>query len=57
MILNLILIQHGESKWYQKNLFTGWTDVDLTQTGVDVAKNARLQEVANQEKTVALKAH
>ena len=29
----LILLRHGESDWNQKNLFTGWVDVDLTATG------------------------
>jgi 2,3-bisphosphoglycerate-dependent phosphoglycerate mutase len=29
----LILLRHGESDWNQKNLFTGWVDVDLTEDG------------------------
>jgi 2,3-bisphosphoglycerate-dependent phosphoglycerate mutase len=29
----LILLRHGESEWNQKNLFTGWVDVDLTDAG------------------------
>ena len=29
----LILLRHGESDWNQKNLFTGWVDVDLTEQG------------------------
>jgi 2,3-bisphosphoglycerate-dependent phosphoglycerate mutase len=29
----LILLRHGESDWNQKNLFTGWVDVDLTVVG------------------------
>ncbi len=29
----LILLRHGESEWNQKNLFTGWVDVDLTPGG------------------------
>ena len=29
----LILLRHGESDWNQKNLFTGWVDVDLTERG------------------------
>ena len=29
----LILLRHGESDWNQKNLFTGWVDVDLTDQG------------------------
>lgn len=26
----LVLIRHGESEWNRLNLFTGWTDVELT---------------------------
>ncbi|OBC11614.1 phosphoglyceromutase [Mycobacterium sp. 852013-50091_SCH5140682] len=33
----LILLRHGESDWNQKNLFTGWVDVDLTEKGRDEA--------------------
>ena len=29
----LILLRHGESQWTEKNLFTGWVDVDLTDQG------------------------
>jgi 2,3-bisphosphoglycerate-dependent phosphoglycerate mutase len=29
----LVLLRHGESDWNQKNLFTGWVDVDLTVAG------------------------
>lgn len=29
----LILVRHGESEWNKLNLFTGWTDVDLTDAG------------------------
>jgi 2,3-bisphosphoglycerate-dependent phosphoglycerate mutase len=29
----LVLLRHGESEWNQKNLFTGWVDVDLTAKG------------------------
>lgn len=35
----LVLIRHGESEWNKLNLFTGWTDVDLTEKGIDEAKN------------------
>lgn len=31
--MTLVIIRHGESEWNLKNLFTGWTDVDLTDTG------------------------
>jgi 2,3-bisphosphoglycerate-dependent phosphoglycerate mutase len=36
----LVLIRHGESEWNKANLFTGWTDVDLTEKGSSEAKNA-----------------
>ncbi len=36
----LVLIRHGESTWNLENRFTGWTDVELTPTGVEQAKNA-----------------
>jgi len=29
----LVLLRHGQSEWNLKNLFTGWTDVDLTEQG------------------------
>lgn len=34
MTATLVLLRHGESDWNQKNLFTGWVDVDLTAKGV-----------------------
>ncbi len=36
----LVLIRHGESTWNLENRFTGWTDVDLTATGIAQAQNA-----------------
>ena len=36
----LVLIRHGESTWNLENRFTGWTDVDLTDTGIAQAKGA-----------------
>ncbi|MES2979641.1 MAG: 2,3-diphosphoglycerate-dependent phosphoglycerate mutase [Pseudomonadota bacterium] len=30
----LVLVRHGESTWNLENRFTGWTDVDLTPTGI-----------------------
>jgi len=35
-----VLIRHGESVWNLENRFTGWTDVDLTPTGVSQAMSA-----------------
>ena len=34
----LVLIRHGESTWNLENRFTGWVDVDLTDTGVAQAR-------------------
>ena len=36
----LILLRHGNSVWNQKNLFTGWVDVRLSEQGVAEAKRA-----------------
>jgi 2,3-bisphosphoglycerate-dependent phosphoglycerate mutase len=36
----LVLIRHGESTWNLENRFTGWTDVDLTPTGIVQAQQA-----------------
>ncbi len=36
----LMLVRHGQSDWNLKNLFTGWTDVDLTEKGVQEAADA-----------------
>jgi 2,3-bisphosphoglycerate-dependent phosphoglycerate mutase len=36
----LVLVRHGESEWNKLNLFTGWRDVDLSETGIEEAKRA-----------------
>ncbi len=36
----LVFVRHGQSEWNLKNLFTGWTDVDLSEEGVRQAKEA-----------------
>lgn len=36
----LILVRHGESQWNEKNLFTGWVDVDLNAKGLGEAQRA-----------------
>ena len=36
----LVLCRHGQSDWNLKNLFTGWTDVDLTDKGREEAREA-----------------
>ncbi len=37
-MMKLVLVRHGESEWNKLNLFTGWTDVDLSEKGHDEAK-------------------
>jgi len=38
--MTLVLLRHGESEWNKLNLFTGWTDVDLSDTGREEAATA-----------------
>lgn len=38
--MKLVLLRHGESEWNRENLFTGWTDVDLSEAGRREAKAA-----------------
>ncbi|NLD56301.1 MAG: 2,3-diphosphoglycerate-dependent phosphoglycerate mutase [Burkholderiaceae bacterium] len=40
MTQRIVLIRHGESQWNLENRFTGWTDVDLTETGLREAREA-----------------
>jgi 2,3-bisphosphoglycerate-dependent phosphoglycerate mutase len=37
-MMKLVLVRHGESEWNKLNLFTGWTDVDLSEKGHEEAK-------------------
>lgn len=39
-MIKLVLIRHGESVWNKANLFTGWTDVGLTEKGEEEARNS-----------------
>jgi 2,3-bisphosphoglycerate-dependent phosphoglycerate mutase len=36
----LVLLRHGESTWNRENRFTGWTDVDLSEKGIQEATDA-----------------
>ena len=38
--MKLVLLRHGESEWNKLNLFTGWTDVELSDQGREEAKQA-----------------
>ena len=38
--MKLVLLRHGESQWNKENRFTGWTDIDLTEKGIEEAKSA-----------------
>lgn len=46
-MLPLVLLRHGESIWNKQNLFTGWTDVGLTETGMREAHQAAELLIAN----------
>ena len=39
-IYKLVLVRHGQSSFNQENIFTGWTDVDLTNIGIEEAELA-----------------
>jgi len=39
-MVKLVLLRHGESVWNKENRFTGWTDVDLTEKGVEEARRS-----------------
>ncbi len=36
----IVLLRHGESTWNKENRFTGWTDVDLSEKGIEEAHTA-----------------
>ena len=40
---NLIIIRHGQSEWNLQNRFTGTMDVELTEAGIEEAKNAAIR--------------
>jgi 2,3-bisphosphoglycerate-dependent phosphoglycerate mutase len=43
MMHKVVLLRHGESTWNKENRFTGWTDVDLSETGrAEAARSGRL---------------
>lgn len=39
-MIKLVIVRHGESIWNYENIFTGWTDIDLSDNGVAEAKQA-----------------
>jgi len=39
-MVKLILLRHGESIWNKENRFTGWTDIDLSEKGINEARRA-----------------
>lgn len=39
-MIKLVLVRHGQSIWNVENRFTGWTDVDLTNSGLTEAREA-----------------
>jgi 2,3-bisphosphoglycerate-dependent phosphoglycerate mutase len=53
MVGKLILVRHGQSIWNLENLFTGWTDVDLSEVGHTEARSAA-QQLLSERLTVDL---
>jgi len=47
-LVTLVLIRHGQSLWNAENKFTGWTDIGLSEKGIEEAENAGkiLEDVA-----------
>ena len=41
-----MLLRHGQSIWNKENLFTGWTDVDLTEEGIREGRQAGVRLAA-----------
>mgnify|MGYP004504531117 CR=1 FL=1 len=39
-MIKLVLVRHGQSEWNLENKFTGWTDVNLSEKGIQEAKEA-----------------
>jgi 2,3-bisphosphoglycerate-dependent phosphoglycerate mutase len=53
-MFRLVLLRHGESTWNKENRFTGWTDVDLSEKGIEEAREAgRLMHAEKYEFDVA----
>jgi 2,3-bisphosphoglycerate-dependent phosphoglycerate mutase len=46
-VKKLVLLRHGESDWNKENRFTGWTDVDLSPKGIEEARAAGRQMLAD----------
>ena len=42
-MIYLVLVRHGQSEWNRKNLFTGWTDIELSEQGKEEARQAGLE--------------
>jgi len=36
----IVLVRHGQSEWNKENRFTGWTDISLSEQGIEEAKAA-----------------
>ncbi len=39
-MVHLVMVRHGQSQWNLENRFTGWTDVELTEKGIEEARRS-----------------
>jgi bisphosphoglycerate-dependent phosphoglycerate mutase len=53
----VVLIRHGESTWNKENRFTGWTDVDLSDKGIEEALTAAKVPLITNPRTIQRKTH
>lgn len=49
-MIKLVLVRHGQSMWNLENKFTGWTDVELSEKGIEEAKEAGRIKIFRQYK-------
>ena len=47
----LVLIRHGESDWNKQNRFTGWTDVDLSEKGLNEAHASHTTAISHTQRS------
>ena len=54
-MIKLVLVRHGQSMWNLENKFTGWTDVELSEKGVELEKEAQKGAIVTTEIELLMK--